>query len=329
MRYTYDEDDLEPRREKVTFADALKMLQTDSSDATIATVYYGLSDLSAAQTKQLYPIWNQLSPERRQQLLTRMAEISETNFDLDYRSIGLMSLADTDHKVRLAALSVLWADESLELLAFLNRLALSDPSSEIRSAATTELGRFILLGEYEEIPAANATEAQETAIRIWNNAAEAIAVRRRALEAISNSGNEIVTSAIQAAYQDPNRLMRISAIFAMGRSYDHRWTATVLQELDNPDPEIRYEAIRAAGELELNQAVPKLGGLAVEDEPEMREAAIWSLGEIGGNQALRILTSLADSAEALEDEELLDTIEDAISTASLMGSDFDVNDDDE
>ena len=46
---------------------------------------------------------------------------------------------------------------------------------------------------------------------------------------------------------------------------------------------------RAAGELELRDAVRHLGNLLVHEDREVQEMAVWALGEIGGKDARRLL----------------------------------------
>jgi HEAT repeat protein len=113
--------------------------------------------------------------------------------------------------------------------------------------------------------------------------------------------------------------MQISAVFAMGRTYDEQWGDYVRQQLDSEDPEMRYEAARAAGELELEDAVPGLARLALDSDREIKEVAIWSLGEIGSREATRVLERLATEAKRLGDDDLLEAIEDALASASLGG----------
>src|SRR5690606_16320889 len=117
--------------------------------------------------------------------------------------------------------------------------------------------------------------AQSAVIDVLNNAAEDIDVRRRALEAIANCGHEIVVGAINEAVENPDRRMQISAVFAMGRTCDTRWSDHVLRQLEDDDPEMRYEAARAAGELELEDAVVHLTRLALDDDREIQLVAIW------------------------------------------------------
>jgi HEAT repeat protein len=267
-----------------------------------------------------------LDVDTRQTLLGEFAEASELNFDLDYRELGLWALNDRDAAVRAAAIEVLWEDESIDFMGRLIELAQWDEAGVVRAAAASALGRFILLGEYGEVSEKDAVRAQDMVISLLTDADEDVDVRRRALEAISNCGHEIVQEAIEEAYASSEPQMKASAIYAMGRAYDDKWHDTVLREITSPDPEFRYEAARAAGELELDEAIPSLGRLALDDDREIKEVAIWSLGEIGGREALRILSALAQDAEEAEDEHLLEAVEDAIGSASLAGDDIELDD---
>jgi HEAT repeat protein len=170
-----------------------------------------------------------------------------------------------------------------------------------------------------DLPERETIRAQEAAIKLLNDEAEPVEVRRRALEAIANCSHELVEPAISTAYRGDNHSMQVSALFAMGRSCDTvRWSKTVLKELNSSDPEMRFEAARAAGELEIAEAIPVLARLAEGNDREIKEVAIWSLGEIGGKKAMKVLGRLADEAEAANDDELLTVIDDALGNASLV-----------
>jgi HEAT repeat protein len=319
MRPIFDEHEQSKRAEKPQLEETLSALQLIENEVIPAKVYYGLSGLTSAEIEQLKVVWDKLPASLRRKLLLELAETNELNFDLDYRELGLFGLQDADSSVRTAAIELLWLDESLEFMSKLIDLSQWDDNFEVRAAAVSDLGRFILLGEYEEIPEREAIRAQDVAIQLLTNDQEDLEVRRRALEAISNCSHDIVAEAIQEAYDSSERLMRVSSIFAMGRSCDRRWWTTVLKEMNSEDEELRYEAARAAGELQLEEAVMPLGAMAARDDREIKEAAIWSLGEIGGREAVRILSALAQDAEEMDDDDLLEAVEDAISNASLVG----------
>jgi len=133
-----------------------------------------------------------------------------------------------------------------------------------------------------------------------------------AIEAVSYSGDPRITLIIEAAYFNDNEKMQVSAIFAMGRNADTRWLNTVTTELDNPGTEIRFEAVRACGELEAKDAVEKLI-MIIEQDPdlEVQQAAIWALGRIGGKiarEALEICVEAKHEVLALAAEDALDEL---------------------
>jgi HEAT repeat protein len=314
--------------EKPSLETTLETLKGIEDGVASPTLYYGLSGLNPGEIGQVATVWETLDSSKRHSLLTELTEASELNFEFDYRELGFFALDDMDGDVREAAIELLWEDESLELMNRLVDLAQWDEATQVRAAAVSALGRFILLGEFEEIPQRESVRIQDIVIAILTNESEEVDVRRRALEAIANSGHEIVNEAILEAYNGSEQKMKVSSVFAMGRAYDDEWQEIVLRELGSDDPEMRYEAARSAGELEIAESVPHLGRLAVDDEREVKEVAIWSLGEIAGREAIRILSALAEDAEEAEDESLLEAIEDAIGSASLVGDELKFGTDD-
>ncbi len=295
---------------------ALGVLQ--SSDSTLnSTLIYGLSGLDETGLKRLAPIWSSLEVAYRRTLVRELVETSEANYELGYGTFGYFALDDVDAEVRAAAIELLWEDESMVLMRRLMQMVVNDESTVVRAAAASGLGRFILLGALGDLPEDQTIPAQDVIIDVLNNLAEDVDVRRRALEAISGSSHEIVEEAIRDAYDSPDRRMQISSVFAMGRSFDEQWTDIVLQELQSEDEEMRYEAARSAGELELEQAVRYLTRIALDDDREIQEVAIWSLGEIATKEATRTLDRLATDAKRHHDAELLEVIDDALATASF------------
>ena len=145
------------------------------------------------------------------------------------------------------------------------------------------------------------------------DAEEVLEVRRRAVESIAYWDEPCVHDIIAAAYQEPAELMRISAVFAMGRSADPAWSDTVREELHNANPAMRYEAARACGELEAKAAVPELIKLVSDPDREVQFAAVGALGQIGGERAKRILEQCARSS----DEAMRLAAEDALAELAL------------
>ena len=319
----YDDEDEISEREQPDLDTTIAALKENTDGIYNATIFYGLSGLSADEFARVKPTWDGLDAEFRYKLVQQMADLSETNFDLDYEIIGQYALDDSNPDVRAAAIELLWDDESVTMMNRLIEMAQWDEAIGVRAAAASALGNFILQGELGEMDEHETARAQDAVVSLLNDEDEDVDVRRRALEAIANCSHEIVEGAIEDAYNSSDERMKASAIFAMGRTADDRWENIILREVDSSNPAFRFEAARASGELEIQEAVPTLGRLARENDAEIREAAIWSLGEIGGSQALRILSALAEEAQDLDDEDLMEQIEEAISSASLPGGDLD------
>lgn len=303
------------------FNQALALLREPEAPFT-ADMIRSLSDLSGADLHDFSTLWPSLLPLRRRDLITRLVETAETNFEFDFGPIILLALDDPDEEVRRLALDGIFEDSPPTVIERVIGLAKSDPFSEVRAAATQTLGQFILQGELGKLPDHLNTRLQDTVLALYNNMNEALDVRRRALEAIANCGREGVKDMIREAYFADDLPMRVSAVFAMGRTCDDAWASHVLDELDSEEPEMVYEAARAAGELELKKALPRLIEMAYEDDREVQEMAIWALGEIGGKQARNALNELAALAEENGDDELSDAVQEAQSVASMVGEDL-------
>ncbi|HML22532.1 MAG TPA: HEAT repeat domain-containing protein [Aggregatilinea sp.] len=294
----------------------------DPQASFAAEAIYSLSDLAGAEWDAFRATWPDLPVERRRDLVLRLVETAETNFELDFSAVIHLALEDPDPEVRRNAVEGVLEDAAMNTIERVMRMALHDPFSDVRAAAVRTLGLFVLQGELGKLPDYFNTRLQDTVLALYNDLDEDFDVRRRALEAISNCGLEGVQDMIYEAYQSDELPMRVSAIYAMGRSCDDMWSAQILDELSSDEPELRYEAARAAGELELQKALPRLVELAYEDDREIQEAAIWSLGEIGGSTARKVLTELAALADDVGDEELADAIAESLSMASLAGQEM-------
>lgn len=321
----YSEDDLDAesvQRQRPSLATTLDALKASDGGRLNSTIFYGLSDLSESDIETVQGVWSTLTPTTRRRIMRRVAETAETNFDMEYGAIGRLGLDDPDAEVRQAAIEALAEDRGLDLMRRLIDMASTDSDDNVRAAALSGLGAFILAGELGDLPEAQALQAQKIAVQILNNTNEPIDVRRRALEAIGNCSSDIVPDLVREAYQHSDRRMRVSAVYAMGRTCDLTWRDIVTRELRSEDPEMRYEAARSAGELELRETVPTLAQLTRDSDAEIREIAIWSLGEVGGEDAMKVLRKLIRDAERAHNDDLIQVIEDAIGAASIGSDDL-------
>ncbi|MHB1293394.1 MAG: HEAT repeat domain-containing protein [Anaerolineae bacterium] len=252
--------------------------------------------------------------ERRREILARMVELSEESFEIDYMELFRRALHDEDPQVRRAAVEGLWEDEGVDLIEPLRELMVKDPDAGVRAQAASALGRYILLGEFEELDARRAGSVRRSLEEVVRNPSEDLDVVRRAIESIAFINDSAIREIIERAYAHEDDRMKTSAVFAMGRNADACWSDTVLGDLEHHSPDMRLEAMRACGELQLEQAVSQLIKMAEEEEPDLKSMAIWALGQIGGARARVALTKWADSddervrtaaTEALDEMELL------------------------
>jgi HEAT repeat protein len=140
-------------------------------------------------------------------------------------------------------------------------------------------------------------------------------VQLEALESLAYLIDEPgVTERVQAAYEDGDIELRGSALRSMGRQADGRWSRRVVESMLDDEPELRFDAARAAGMIGGAGFVPRLIDLARDDDDgEVRLAAIEALGEIGSEEAVRVLRELARE----DDVAISEAVESALDVATL------------
>lgn len=299
-----------------------KALDHITSNEPLQSRYlYGFSVISKKNLVEFQTKWPQITTLRRQQIMENLVEIAEHSFEVNFDPIFILGLNDPDVEVQTSAVEGLWENNDPVLIPLLVHLLKTGQTVKLRTAAAQALGQYIYLGELEEIDQTAVMVAEQALLRCIRQGDEALEVRRRAIEAIAYSGQEGIAQIIETAYYHEDERMQISAIFAMGRSSDRKkWEKIVLSELDNPSAPIRFEAVRAAGELQLAGAVPKLIGIVHQEaDSEIQQSAIWSLGQIGGDEARDILESLLDSP----DEATRSAAEEAMDELMLWSGDLD------
>ncbi len=288
---------------------------SNSSERLNTRYLYSLSGMTHGQLMRFQEEWPSIDVRRRRVLMRSLAELTELSFEVNFDPIFLVAMGDDDSEVRAAAIDGLWENEDQALIGPLVHLLRADEAPNVRAAAAMALARFVLLGELEKIDRAPAMLAEQALLETLRSAEE-VDVRRRAVEAIAYSGESGVREIIEAAFYDEDEKMQASALFAMGRSADPYWCKLLVRELDNPSPELRFEAARACGELETRLAVSRLIQMSMDDQDrEVQQAAIWALGRIGGREAREALETFYES----EDEVLSQAASEALDEMDLLG----------
>ena len=292
----------------------------DSTKPLHLSGLYGLSSLSKADLATLRAIWPEIAVERRRQIVQNLVEIGEESVEVDFSDALRILLDDADAEVRATAVDGLWECEDVLLIKPFIALLQNDPAELVRARAAIALGRYMYLAELEELSTAKAAQVKQALLAAHRSPTETLEVRRRALEALSALTDPEVHDLIAAAYQHPEEKMRVSAVFAMGHSGHTPWRSTVLKELDNPIPAIRFEAAKAAGELEAKKAVPRLIELLADSDREIQQAAAWSLGQIGGKQAKEALRLAAKGKDEVLREAAEAALEELAFWANPLGA---------
>lgn len=273
-----------------------------------ARVLYRFSDLEPDELEQLRTVWAELPLWRRKALMEDVEDLSTSDFLLDFAAVGQMALEDSDPAVRLLAVRTLWEYEETRLIQVFLELIQKEQDRDVRAAAATALSRFVYAGEIDEIPPARLKTIEETLFKLAGEG-ETDQVRRAALESLGFSSREEVVPLIEKAFSSNDKNWKASALLAMGRSANQAWKPSVMSMLESPIPILRAEAARAAGELEITEAVPFLLELLDDPDEDARLASIWSLSQIGGEDVREVLEGLYVEND---DEDELDFIESAL-----------------
>ena len=192
---------------------------------------YALSDLSLHDFEMLRDEWSLIAVDRRRMAVEQLVERAREDISLQLGRLLRLALTDDDAGIRQIAIEGLWDDEQGDLIGPFVYLLDNDPEEAVRAAAAAALGPYVLAGELDELDAALAMRAEEALLSILNDETEPLAVQCRALESIAYSGETGVRQLIEDAYYSPYEEMRISALYAMGRSADVRWRGLVHAEL--------------------------------------------------------------------------------------------------
>jgi len=267
------------------------------------------SDIAPLELKTLLDIWPRVTLSRKQTLLEELKTLAEGDTLVSFDDLGRALLTDPEPIVRTHAIRLLHESEDLKLVPTYLDMLKDDSDTSIRREAANALSLFVDLGELEEIPENIYHQIEDALLASANNEDDA-RVRRTALESLGYSSRPEVITLIESAFHREDPKWQASALHAMGRSADDRWTEDVLYSLINDDDRIRLAAVQAAGDLAIGPArTILLEMLSEEEEPDVTSAVIWSLSQIGGEDVRTYLENLLDQTD--EDDQI-QFLEDAL-----------------
>lgn len=220
-----------------------------------------------------------------------------------------------------------------DMVAALLAIARSnDHPEETRATAAISLGPVLEdtdtfgFEEPEDVPITQATfkQIQTSLQQLYMDAGVPAEVRRRVLEASVRAPQDWHESAVRSAYASGDETWKLTAVFCM--RFVDGFTPQILEAMDNPRPEVRYEAILAAGNWEVDAAWPRVVELITAEHVEkpLRLAAIEAATGIRPQEAIDLLEPLIDDP----DEDIADAVNEGIAIAGGM-LDFEEDDEDE
>lgn len=267
------------------------------------------SDLGNTELKSILDVWPRVELSRKMSLLEDLNALADTDTLVSFDDFARALLTDPDAQIRTRAIRLLDESETLDLVPSYLDMLKNDPDIGVRTEAARALNLFVDLGELEEIPE-NVHRQLEDALLMSVTGEDDVRVRRAALESLGYSSRPEVATLIESSFnrEDPN--WQVSALVAMGRSADDRWTDEVTRSLVSENDNIRKAAVQAAGELSLKSTRTLLLKMLGEEEDDtVLSAVIWSLSQIGGEDVRTYLENLLDK---IEDEDQVAYLEEAL-----------------
>jgi HEAT repeat protein len=303
-----------PDKKNISFQQVISSL-LDTQTPFPPVYLHQFSDLEGSDLDSLRTVWPQVHPDRRFSLLEDLENLAEVDTLVLFDNLALFALNDSDPRVRTVAIRLLWEHEDPDVVDTFFRILREDEDTNVRAAAAAALGKFVYLGEVEDIPVDILHDVESHLLEVMGSQDSPL-VRRRALESLGFSGRSEVPSLIRTAYNTGEPDWLASALFAIGRSADETWGPDVLRMLRYPRIDVQIEAVRAAGELALDTARDPLLRLLEEeiDDNDLRIATIWSLSQIGGEDVRETVEKMGDETE---DEEEAGFLEDALDNLSF------------
>jgi len=252
-------------------------------------------------------IWINVSVEKKIRLLGDLKELMESDTLVMCDEFAIFVINDQNPQIRIQAISLLWECEDPKLAQILLRNMRNDPDENVRHTSISALGNFVLLGELGEYPQKDFKRIIQQLMEYFGtNPTKSI--KQEILKSLGYVSIPKVIALIQDASRDPDITWQEAAIIAMGRSADERWEKRILEWLEHPLEHIQLEAIKAAGELEIQASrsilLKKIEDQTGNDEKDLQ--ILWSLSRIGGEGVRQAIQKRRDSTNDPDKLEFLE-----------------------
>jgi hypothetical protein len=294
----------------------LHRLDSDPQDAAICLEMYGdqaaIPALEAALAK--LPADDTLARAPIQAVIETLSEPPEASepdepFDIwklypaeaaaDFGALEeedrLAMLEHGSASIRSAVALSFQGEESSEAVrARLIELAKNDPDATVRGACWEALGE---VGDDPDLVEAMLKVLADPKAPVEEKSGAAIGLAEQ-------SDNASVYEAILDLYKDPQA--RAKALKAMARSFDKRFASYPPKHLDDPDPDIKNQAIWGVGYLDLSAEAPRLAELF--DDDRFRTDALFAYtlaipGETSAGRVPALMKKIEQAAGGFREDE--------------------------
>lgn len=284
-----------------------------------------LSDLSRERSERLRKVLAEMADGPRSAFYRAMDESSLNSFEYNFAPIANIGIDDPEGDIRAASIHVLGFEDDRETGERILDAAQNDPDLRARIAAIEILGQYMFESAVENRIPVNKQRLQKVLADLIENRDEM--VRRAAVVSYAVSEDERVKEIVSGYLAGNDREELIAGLTAVRHALGEDWDESVLELIRHDDEDVCREAIRAAGALQLREALPALYEIISRFDripPELLIVTAEAVAEIGDESSLDVLETLGEAVVDM-DEEITDAVDDCIDTLNMsyhMGLDF-------
>ncbi len=304
------------QNKKNQFSDILSELRENNRELTYKEIQ-SFSDLSEENLAQFRQTWNLLSNKRKEMFFELLLVEFMSNTLMDFSEIALIGLNDEDPIIRRGSLKLLMDNRKSYFLDQLISISKQDPDTEVRLDAISTLGYFLMDMETAERGNNKAKKVLKTLESLMESPDKL--TRLRVMEALAYVDHPAIIPLVYASLTSNIDTEIASGLRAVQNSLNQRWAANVIENLDHPNPDVQYEAIKAVGELQLKRARNRILRLLAQFDQlddDILDATILTASQLGGNQVREMIEMIEEVFE--DEEDMVDLFEEAKSNLELV-----------
>ena len=304
------------QNKKNKFSDILSELRENNRELTYKEIQ-SFSDLSEENLAQFRQTWNLLSNKRKEMFFELLLVEFMSNTLMDFSEIALIGLNDEDPNIRRGSLKLLMDNRKSYFLDRLISISKQDPDTEVRLDAISTLGYFLMDTDMAERGKNKAEKVLKTLESLMESPDKM--TRLRVMEALAYVDHPSIIPLVYASLTSDIDTEIASGLRAVQNSLNRRWAANVIENLDHPNPDVQYEAIKAVGELQLKRARNRILSLLArfdQLDDDILDATILTASQLGGNQVKEMIEMIEEIFE--DEEDMAELFEEAKSNLELV-----------